>query len=217
MIGILIASTIFFTDPAANVGVSSWVWPDGTRTTTDVGYLQVTGEGVGVCSSAGWSCNEIEFPETLHILFPTRADVTRIEVGRAFSDEVAAVLAGSYFPTFFGGSSPLGHAVWTGRLEDVDGFDLFGIGFPNLLNPNIGSAVTLFSVDWMRHVGPQTPVGIVADDPCHAQNTGCQAVAEPSTWALLVVGVGVWASSQIWRRWRRATAVIAYVRHTYGN
>ena len=207
---LLIASTIFFTDPSANLGVSSYLWPDGITTTALPGTLQVTQQhGLGVCSSVGWSCTEVEYPESLRVSWQNPVDVTRVQFGLAAPDDLAVLVTGAYFPGFAAGNAS-STAIWTGLFAGITALDIFGLGASaggSILNPNAyAGAVSLYAIDYTRSVGP-TPPGPDGPGP-----TNPRPLDEPTTAAMLGFGAGAWALLRAIAGWRRASAVIEQAR-----
>jgi len=136
------AATIDLTDKVAyNVGASALTIEGATFTAEPSGYLQFTGYGLGVCSPAGWSCNESEFPEALRVDFAAPVDVTSLSFGYFQNvtpsgdlpgylprQELAVVVPSAGAPLFFAGADFSGLLTVPVNMTNILGFRFFGLG-----------------------------------------------------------------------------------------
>lgn len=168
------AATIDLTDKVVyNVGAPSLTIEGVTFTAEPSGYLQFTGYGLGVCSSAGWSCNEAEFPEALRVDFAAPVTLTAMRFGYLQSQvpagdrpgyiphqELAVVIPSSGAPLFFGGSSFDGLLSTPVNIPNVLGFRFFGIGqSPGVWGTELHAAsLAGFSYERAGVPPPPTPV-----------------------------------------------------------
>lgn len=138
----LCAATIDLTDKVVyNVGAPALTIEGVTFTAEPSGYLQFTGYGLGVCSAAGWSCNESEYPEALRVDFPTPVDVTSLSFGYLQNvtpsgdrpgylptQELAVVVPSAGAPLFFAGADFSGRLTVPVNMTNILGFRFFGLG-----------------------------------------------------------------------------------------
>lgn len=200
--GVADAATIDFTSHvgAINVGQPAQVIDGVLVETMTGGYLQATHQGgVGVCSSVGWSCNEIEFPEALRLTFTAPVTLTEVVWGYLQPQSPWADGPGFLPAAELAAVRPdVGHPVYAAGVDMVTGIyamplnltinswvEFFGIGRQSVGVFPVLMAASVRSVSWTQFVPP------IVVDPKPPLIPTEPVVPVPEPALLMLVGVGV--------------------------